>query len=108
MKLEHQHHQQHEVGITTSTARSWNNNIINTKLEQQHQQHEAGTSTAWSWNNSINNTKLEHQHQQHGARTTTSICGNKMRQVHQQQYLGYSDKPSLPNLRDLPKNHKIP
>jgi hypothetical protein len=55
MKLEHQH-QQHEAGTTTSTARSWNNIINSTKLEQQHhQQHEARitSSTARSWNINI-------------------------------------------------------
>jgi hypothetical protein len=41
MKLKHQHHQQHEVG-TSSTARSWNNNIIN-----MWQQNEAGASTTF-------------------------------------------------------------
>jgi hypothetical protein len=49
MKMEHQHHQQHEAGISTpSTIRIWNNNIINNmKLEDQHhQQHEAGTTTS--------------------------------------------------------------
>jgi hypothetical protein len=40
MKLEQQHHQQHEAGTTSSIARSWNN-ITNTKLEQHHQQHMA-------------------------------------------------------------------
>jgi hypothetical protein len=38
MKLEKQHHQKHEIGASTSSARSWNNNIINSmKLEHQHQ-----------------------------------------------------------------------
>jgi hypothetical protein len=45
MKLEHQHHQQHEVGTPTSMAQSRNININNIKLEQQYQQHEAGTTT---------------------------------------------------------------
>jgi hypothetical protein len=64
-----QQHQQHEVGTSTSTARSWNNNINGTKLEHQHQQHEVGTTTSlatttrsWSWSNIIG-MKLEHQHQ---------------------------------------------
>jgi hypothetical protein len=82
MKLEHQHHQQHEAGTSTSSKRSWNNIII------------------------INIMMLEHQHrQQHEAGTSTSICGNKMRQVH--QHLWYSNRPSLLDLRDLPMNHKI-
>jgi hypothetical protein len=37
MKLEQQHHQQHEVGSSTSTTQSWNININSKKLEQQHQ-----------------------------------------------------------------------
>jgi hypothetical protein len=101
------------------------------KLEHQHQQHEAGTSIINNMKQHINNMKLEHQHhhhQQHQAwniniinnitkagtttstttGTSTSICGNRMRQVHQQQHLWYSDRPSLPDLRDLPRNHKIP
>jgi hypothetical protein len=46
MKLEHQHHQQHEVGTSTSRTRSWNNNINSMKPEHRHQQHEAGTTTS--------------------------------------------------------------
>jgi hypothetical protein len=36
------------------------------KLEQQHQQHEAGTSTSTtqSWKNNINSNKMRWEHQQ--------------------------------------------
>jgi hypothetical protein len=64
MKLE-QHHQQHEAGTTTSSS---------TKLEQQHhQQHEAGTttsSTTRSWNNNIINMW---QQNEAGVSTTTFV-----------------------------------
>jgi hypothetical protein len=62
------------------------------KLEQRHQQHEARTtsSTTRGWNNIMNNTELkQHNHQQHEIETTSSTCGNKMRQVYQQQHLWY-------------------
>jgi hypothetical protein len=103
MKLEHQH-QQHEAGTSTSTTHEAGNiNINNTKLEQ--------TSTTWN----INNThEAEHininnmNHQQHEAGTSTSICGNRMRQVHQQQHLWYSDRPSLPDLGICPGIIRFP
>jgi hypothetical protein len=47
MKLEDEH-QQHKVGTTTSTTRSWNNNINNSKLEKQHQQHKVGITSSSS------------------------------------------------------------
>jgi hypothetical protein len=67
MKSEHPH-QYHEVGTTTSTTRSWNNIINNTKLEHQHQQHEAGktSSTTRSWNLNI------YMWQQNEARASTT------------------------------------
>jgi hypothetical protein len=46
MKLEQQH-QQYGARETSSTTCSWNTNINNMKLEQQHhQQHEAGITSS--------------------------------------------------------------
>jgi hypothetical protein len=63
MKLKWQHHQ-HEAGTPTSTTQGRYNIINNTRLVQQHQQHEAESIN-------IVSMRLKQQHHQHEAETTT-------------------------------------